>query len=406
MFNVDWLTMVQQFPIGDYPDYHGGHVVSVQGSDISTIKNVDSDGVVTDHLSLGDVSDIDFKIEKFSRHQGSFETSIEVRFVAGLLEVKGNPSSYGRLDNVFGVTLDQGVSIYNSILRSLGLPEFSVGVIEKIWLQHDQKFVETYTGARIRRIDYCRNLSVGCGNVRKFHKWLSGQKLYRSSPSDELLDKQASKWDFSTVYLSESVYWMNAKVYDKGENLEQVVLPNYRKKLSTAVAERRITKKDFNIMYNEAEEYLINLACWCAEVGLSRIEYSLKSRWFKQHDEGRLAYWKPLDTDRKLLEIAEKEFEKIGSRAMVIQNVNMDTLTNSEFRAYSLWKSGEPVRDFFPDRTFYRLKSSILKKTGYDLGARPVSISKDPETRFVYFKMKPLSVSDAPSFYRASDQAA
>ena len=38
------------------------------------------------------------------------------------LEVRDNPSAYSRLNNVFGVSLDEAFDTYNAILKSLGLP--------------------------------------------------------------------------------------------------------------------------------------------------------------------------------------------------------------------------------------------------------------------------------------------
>lgn len=398
-FNVDWLNMVQEFPPGLYPDYYGGLVVSVQGSSSLALKSVvDDGGCLDEQWTLSDVDEVDYKCSKFALHQGSFETNLLIRMQGGRLEVRGNPSSFGRLDNVFGVDLDRAVEIYNTALRKLGLPEFAEGYTEKIWLQNEQKFVENYTGARITRIDYCQNLSVGMGNVAKYHQWLARQKIYRSSPTDQDLVK-VQQWDYSTVYLSTSKYWMNVKVYDKGRSIEEVLIPQYRKKLKAAQRQGLIGPQDVEMLFAEAENYMGALACWCAEVGMSRLEYSLKSRWFAQSDG--LGHWKPVETERQLIEFVENEFLKIKDRAVVYQVDAMENLTNAELGLFHAWKAGESIKDSgrVSRRTFYRVRKNILEKTGYDIAARPVGVTQ-VETRPVYVQMKPLTVADAPAFYQ------
>ena len=397
-FNVDWLNMVQEFPQGLYPDFFGGRVVSVQGaSGLHRLPVVDDSGELIEAWTLSDVDEVDYNVSKFAAHKGSYETNLLIRMEHGRLEVRGNPSSYGRLDNIFGVGLDRAVELYNEVLESLGLPSFTVGEEKRLWLQNEQKFVTEYTGARITRVDWCQNMAVGMGNVRHFHEWLARQKLYRSSAQDRDLEKFA-QWDFSTVYLSMSKYWMNVKVYDKGKNIEDVLLPEYRRKLKASERAGLITKPQLELMYNEAEEYLNRLACWCAEVGLSRVEYSLKSRWFAQNEGS--GYWEPLETENQLLDVIESEFQKIGKRAVVYQVDAMSNLTDREHRLLDSWKKGLEVRDMVSRSAFYRFKASILEKTGYDIAARPVGLVNSVEFRPVYFQPKALTFADVPSWYR------
>lgn len=403
VFNVDWLSVVQQFPIGMYPDFYDGRTLKLQGAaGMERMSFVDEEtGEDVDAFLITDSDGLDYDVRCFSLHRGSYETTLRIRLVAGRLEVSGNPSSYGRLDNVFGVSLDQAIDIYNSVLESLGLPVFSVGEERRMWLQGEQKFVTEYTGVRITRVDYCTNLSTGTGNIIPFHQWLARQKLYRSSSKDETLDKVSQKWNFSTVPLSESTTWINVKAYDKADQIENVLIPEYEKKLKKAVKEGHLSRQQADLLYNEANEYLINLACWCAEVGLSRVEYSLKNRWFNQHDG--MGHWKPIETETELLEFVGQEFEKIGTRmGKVYQVDSMDSLTNTEFAMVQVWKSGQDVKTSgrVGKSQFYNLRKSILKKTGYDIAARPVGLTSTIEMRPVYFQMKPLAVADSPSWYR------
>lgn len=399
-FFCDWLNISQEFPDHVGSDFYGGRVVSVEGAaSLDHVQVLDAEtGEFVDQLALCGADGVDYSIAKFAQHRGSFETSLSIRFVAGRLEVRGNPSAYGRLDNLHGLPLDRCIEVYNGVLRRLGLPEFTEGHVERFWLQNEQKWSERWTGATISRVDLTTNLRVGMGNVEKFHQWLASQHLYRSGPDDAALDQFAA-WSYSTVYLSESVYWKNVKSYDKAKALEEVTLPRYLKGLKNAAKEGRICKNDIDALYAEAEDYINSLACWCAEVGLSRLEFSLRSRFLKQ--QGDLGRWVPGQTESDLLDIVMTDFEKIGERAMVKQGNVYDMLTRSERGTLFTWLRGDDVRDDLPKSSFYRVRSSILKKTGYDIAARPVG-NETQEFRPVYFQIQSISSAELPSFYRAA----
>lgn len=401
-FFVDWLNCWQQFPEGSYPDFLGGRVVSINAFNgqcsFTSCSVLDEDtGEVTESWALSGGEDLDYNVPKFASHRGSFETNLMIRFVNGRLEVRGNPSAYGRLDNVFGIGLDESIEIYNQVLESLGLPCFTVGEETKTWLQREQKFVTDYTGVRITRVDLTCNYAVGMGNVRNYHKWLARQKLYRSATSDDDLQKLVQR-EYSTVYLSTSAYWMNVKAYDKAQAIEDVALPEYKKRLKAAAREGRIPKNQIDLLYNEAENYLMQLAAWCAEIGLTRLEYSLKNRWFAQRDG--LGNWEPGTTESDLLDFVEEEAQKISDRAMVHQVEDFSSLTPAEYGTLDRWKKGFDIREYYSKSGFYKVRSSILKKTGYDIAARPVGLDKLTESRPVYFQVRPLSLASAPSFYQ------
>ena len=397
-FFVDWLNISQEFPELAGSDFFGGRVVSVEGSaSLDNVQVLDEEtGEFVEQLALCGADGVDYSIAKFAQHRGSFETNLSIRFVAGRLEGRGNPSAYGRLDNLQGLTLDRCIQVYNRVLAGLNLPQFTEGQLERFWLQNEQKWSERWTGATISRVDLTTNLRVGMGNVQKFHQWLASQHLYRSGPTDADLDQFAA-WDHATVYLSQSVYWKNVKAYDKAKALEDVTLARYKQALKKAAAEGRIQKADIDGLYADAERYITELACWCAEVGLSRLEFSLKSRFLKQ--QGDLGRWVPGETESAFDDLVMADFERIGDRAMVKQADVYDMLTRSERGTLFDWLRGEDVRESLPKSSFYRVRSSILKKTGYDIAARPVG-SETREFRPVYFRIQPISSAELPSFYR------
>ncbi|KWW38197.1 hypothetical protein AU374_00983 [Cupriavidus metallidurans] len=401
MLFVDWLNCSQQFPAGAYPDFLGGRVVSIDGAcGLQRAPVLDRDtGALEEQWSIcggEDELSIEFDSAKFASHRGTYETNLMVRMIGGKLEVRGNPSGFGRLDNVFGYSLDDAIEVYNEVLESLGLPCFTQGEETQIWLQNEQKFHHDYTGVKISRVDLTENRAVGMGNVRNYHRWLTEQKLYRKSPDDESLEKFA-KWNWDSVYTSESKFWINVKHYDKAQALEQRTLPEYEKRLKRAAREGRINRKDVRPMIMEAEDYLMKLAEWCAEIGMTRGEWSLRSRWFQQHKGA--GWWTPGETEAALVEVVEAEMGKIATRAVVYQEDQHDALTDREYRVLEQWKAGEVVKDLLTKPTFYRLRAAILEKTGHDIAARPV-LGKAKDFRPVYFQVRQLSLADAPIWYQ------
>lgn len=391
----DWLNVWQQFDPG-LPDFLGGRVVSVEGAcGLSRSSVVDADGVVEEHWALsGDDYEIEYDVGKFSRQIGSYETAIMVRMVGGRLEVRGNPSAYGRLDNLFGVGLDDGIAIYNAILRDLGLPEFTAGDVT-LAVGKDG-WVKSYTGAHISRFDGTQNFAVGMGRVSDYHRWVVAQKIYRSAPGDEALEKFA-RWDYKTVYTSESKFYINAKHYDKSDALLDRTLPEYFKKLKAAAKEGRIKAGDVRPLYCEAEAYLNNLALWCAELGISRGEWSIRNRYFAQHSG--LGFWKPGEAESAIWDVIGKEMDKLTQRAVVYQEESYDSLSGAEYKALGQWKKGVDLKgEGMTSSTFYRLRAAILKKTGHDIAARP-QVNAFPDRRPVFFQVRALSLKDAPLWY-------
>jgi hypothetical protein len=397
----DWLNVWQQHG-DDLPDLLGGRVVSLTGRVtmggaivIDKVTGEQGEGFAL----MGDDMEVDYSTAKFVQHRGSFETNLHVRCVAGRVQVSGNPSSFGRLDNVFGLGVDDGIAVYNQVLEQLGLPAFTEGEVVKQWLQAEDRLQTSYSGAHITKIDLTENFSVGAGNVRAFNQWLMSQKVYRNAPGDDRL-AQFARWNFESVYPSESKTWVQVKCYDKAQAIQDVTLPGYVKKLQAARKEGRLSTRDVERLVKEATDYLELLAGWCAEVGMVRGEWSYRSRWFKQKEAEGLGFWKPQQTQGQLMAEAQTEVDRVFGRAVVHQ-VDTDLgLTNSELGLLARWRRGEPLREAMPSSSFYRHRASILKVTGVDIAARPL-LSARPELRPVYFHARPLSCQNAPIWYRA-----
>lgn len=394
----DYLNVWQQFD-PSLPDYCGGKIISIEGAcGLSRSPVIDVDGVIEQQWAFsGEDYELEYDVSKFAVETGSYETKLSIRMVGGRLEVRGNPSAWGRLDNLFGVGLDDGIAIYNHVLASLGLPLFTDGAVSL--MPGKNGFVRVYSGAHISRFDGTENYAVGMGNVRSYHKWIVEQKIYRSAPDDDAVAKYA-RWNFGTVYTSESKFYINAKHYDKGDALLERSLPEYLKKLNVAAKEGKMPYGQVRPLYQEAETYLNDLACWCAELGISRGEWSLRNRYFAQHSG--LGFWKPGETESAIWDVIGKEMDKLNKRAVVHQEASYESLTGSEYKALAEWKKGVDLRgeQVLKSTTFYRLRAAILKKTGHDIAARPNVNARFAEVRPVYFQVRSLALRDAPIWYQ------
>lgn len=115
-------------------------------------------------------------------HKGSFCDEVSIKISGSIIRMAGNPSRWGRVENVFGFdAVDSCVSCFNSILSSLKLPIFT-RCTEIFYRQGEDgsKVSKFSNGAIIKRLDITTNKAVGQGNERIFLKALS-QMRYRNS---------------------------------------------------------------------------------------------------------------------------------------------------------------------------------------------------------------------------------
>ena len=97
-------------------------------------------------------------------HEGSFSTQLQIRISGNRLTVSGNPSRIDRLDNLFGFSsLDQCFAVYNRILRSYGLPEFTKCTRILLGQQSSDKVARYSDGAVITEVHITSNKAVGQG---------------------------------------------------------------------------------------------------------------------------------------------------------------------------------------------------------------------------------------------------
>lgn len=154
-FFVDWLSIAQDHPAGGLPLVDSGCVLAVT-----------ADGV------------LDWKTTKAVKHEGSFETSLNVKCDGTRVSFSGNVSRFGRLENLFGYGLADCLTRVNAVLQHYGLPPFTAG--ERIEFAKRGEVRYGWTGARISRIDLTANYEAGSAdNAHAVMQYLGTQHAGR-----------------------------------------------------------------------------------------------------------------------------------------------------------------------------------------------------------------------------------
>ena len=192
---------------------------------------------------------------------GSHDTRLYVRCSGGVLEVSGNPSKWGRLENLMGLTsMDACIGVYNGVLASLGLPLFELKCLAMR--------IGTRGGDRVRlgpvisQVHLTANLMVGHGGERPYLDWLSAQTFARSPyERSRPTTVQAGRLDRR-----------QHQVYAKGPEIRAHAL-----KWRRARSPKKLAEKD------EAVTYLERLADWADQAGVLRSELKLGRKWFDEN---------------------------------------------------------------------------------------------------------------------------
>ena len=354
---VDWLTLAQQHPIGSIPDVGAGAFLVV-----------DQDGEV-ERRSL-----------RWVQAMESHETSIAVRCQDGLVEVSGNPSRWGRADNVFGVSWDQALGIFNQVVASFGLPAFTYSDASARAragaLNQSRLAVPVADGAVVRRVDLARNFETGLdgAGMRSFLDVLAqGNWQGKKGRMQEWSDSWGSRRH------------SYAKVYAKGPELR---------------AHDRKAGKAWDL---ERVEYRQRLAAWAESVGLLRWEVqfgrdglrrrgcrslgSIENRLgdlAKEAEDMRVKIW-PTGLRTGLESVAEQlQAEGVSPR----QAAFLQALAHE-------WAAGVDVFSQFKVPTAYRYRAALLP-LGVDIRHPPVNVAQ-LRARVRVIECRPAEV---PAWYR------
>lgn len=336
----DWLTIEQDF-----------------GTQLPILGDIAYQRI---HIDSGEASSLN---QPIFLHKGSFCDQISISIRGSLLKVSGNPSRWGRLDNLFGLeTIDSCISVYNNILTSLGLPIFTK-CTRRMYLQtkENEKIKVTSDGAIIKEIHITSNISVGEGNEDHYISGISTlpyrhslPRLHSNGKSVDWLSKQGN------------AHLIYPTVYNKEHELRLHSLNKIKNKFGE-------NSKEY--------KYLIRVIDYCKTNGVVRFEQKLKSRFLQKKN---LSYWgisdyhelndlhnEFINLDSKL-SVTAMDFDTI-SEHLLNEGVVETTRSANTTAMYAIqWMHGHSF-DF--NKSQVKTHRARLRKIGIDI-AQKCDISK------------------------------
>lgn len=367
------------------------------------------------HVETGEGSEL---CQAPFNHRGSFCDVVRVKIRGSVLRMSGNPSRWGRLDNLFGLpTVDACVAVFNGICRDLGLPEFtkctkklylqatdSVGdgndavltvpvaglpddAIQPVLSAASRGFAHTVVsdGAIIKELHITANMAVGQGNEADYLSGLSTQRYRNSVPN---LHTNGKTVDWKSI--QGNVNLIYPCVYDKAHELEL----HSATKIKNAFGEQ-----------SEQYQHISRVIQYCRSVGIVRFEQKIKSRYLQR--EG-LSFWGLSDLSKlnalhdefinldKRLQVTAMDFETISERLVSCGVVDTTRAANTTAMYAIQWMHGQTF-DF--DKSQVKTHRARLRRIGIDIAQRcnisrfsPVFVREAREVRPV--------PAVAPSWYQ------
>ena len=319
-----------------------------------------------------ETGEIDHQAVRGLQHRGSFDSSLQVRCDGRRVEVSGNPSRWGRRDNVFGLTdIGQCLQVYNEVLAVLGLPGFEEEERTRVSpFQFQRSDSVLSAGPVITRVDLCRNWTAGSadagrGIVAALSSVVRGGRCGWVSP-----DGATCAWGVGSRYAY-------LKYYLKGVELQK----------------HRGSTKD---------EYLDELTRWATSTGIVRQELSAKAMLLKRHGLDRPGAWSYQHMCELLDEYSphreagkgrcsfDELYETLQGAGIPRSRARAAQTALYAFLAGHRFVVGENISK----SAFYRLRADI-KVAGVDIAA-PLNVSALP----IRVRELQLSPTAAPDWYR------
>lgn len=367
----DWLHLEQDF----------GYQLPIL-SDVALARLLVVDGRVTGEFG-------EHLLQPRFDHRGSFCDSIKVHIRGSVLSVSGNPSRWGRLENLFGLqTIDACVSVFNKIMADLGLPAFTkcthVGYRQPV---DSPRLEEVVDGAVIKEIHITTNKALGQGNVRDYLSGLSTLNYRNSIP--HLFENGCSVEWKSKQGNANLIY---PTVYDKANELRLHSLLKIKNKFGEE---------------SEQYKYLLQVIEFCEQAGIARFEQKLKSRYLQRenlHHFGLSDFSKLnilqeafLNLDSKL-QVTAMDFQTISEQLFSVGAVDTVRAANTTAMYALQWAHGQTF-DF--NKTQIQTHRARLRKIGIDIAQR-IDIARFSPVKVVATReVRPqvMSVDSMPVWY-------
>ncbi|MFC1237443.1 phage/plasmid replication protein, II/X family [Vibrio sp. F74] len=315
--------------------------------------------------------------------EGSFSTKVTIQCDGSCIRMRGNPSRWQRMDNLFGLrTLDECIEVYNYILPKLGLPPFTKNT-RLFHRQTSENKPATLIGdgAEITSIDWTRNLSVGQGKEASFIRGMSSMQIGRGRKPHLFPNGMTCGWGYGSS-------WALNKLYCKAWELKEHLRKDKRKKKGV-VPEQLI--------------YIEKLIDFCEMNGVVRDEMSMKQIFLKKHnlqfyglvtEEDFYSHLNDIENAMKTIQINHDEHKSIADQLLELGVVNSRQAANSTQSYAIMWQSGMNLREVLKERQFYEHKAR-LKQIGIDV-AQAFDVTRICPTlkRSELIEVKPLSIPD------------
>lgn len=343
-YQIDWLSVSQDHPGG----------APILGSDYVIHTDPETGEVTREHV-VG------------YQHEGSFDTSIRIRSDGHRIDVSGNPSRYGREENVFGyATVDQCMAVYNGILRSLGLPEFTKG---DGYDRTSTRTVQIVDGARFSRVDLARNYATGSDpDARRAIRALSAQ---------------SRRGKHGTMNAAQTMVHWGTRDYARSKYY-----------VKAAELKAHGNTKGCRGAYRDL------VTQWTRDTGIVRFEVELGRKLLPRHHLNGWVLW----CDRRAQEIADdydkanamntgiSSYQEIADE-LVSQGLKPARATRAQHAAMA-WLAGESLRETMSKSSFYRVASD-LTLAGLDVRT-PCDVTRISHS----VRVIDLRPAQAPGFYR------
>lgn len=319
--------------------------------------------------------------------EGSWQSGLHVRSTGSRVEVSGNPSRFGRLDNLFGLTtFDACLEVYNELLRGIGLlPVFELQCLARTVGAYGGELVRK--GPVISQVHVTRNLMCGAGGDLPFLDWMSAQSFGR------LPYQRSHDTTVKAGHTSRRLH----EFYCKGQEIREHAL-KWRRARS---AEKRLVK-------DEAVEYLEALSYWCIEKGTVRDEVKLGRKWLPESGYRYPENWRDDTAERLHRENGEVSTMNAGAmsnygvevRQKLVEAGYSERLGCLMANAVSGWLSGQVWDHGLSRPSRFRYLKALREVCGLDLrrpcNVRALATAIKPRV----LEAREMDVADLPSWYR------